>query len=210
MQGIVQHDGNVSEPFNIRSGLKQGCELAPTLLGISLLCSLRHAFSTATEGIYLHTRSDGRLFNLARLKARTEVRQALIRDVLFADDAAVATHTQQELQSLMDRFSQAWRDFGLIISLKKTNVLVQGTEVPPTITIDHVELEVVNQFTYLGSIISNNLSLDAEIGKRMGKPASRLARLTTRVWEYPKLSVKSKMAVYNACVISTLLYGSET
>ena len=68
----------------------------------------------------------------------------------------------------------------------------------------------MNQFTYLGSIISNNLSLDAEIGKRMGKPAFRLACLTTRVWENPKLSVKTKMAVYNACVINTLLYGSET
>ena len=31
-----------------------------------------------------------------------------------------------------------------------------------------------------------------------------------RVWTSPKLSVKTKMAVYNACVISTLLYGSET
>ena len=35
----------------------------------------------------------------------------------FADDAAVATHTQRELQPLMDHFSQACRDFGLTISL---------------------------------------------------------------------------------------------
>ena len=39
-----------------------------------------------------------------------------------------------------------------------------------------------------------------------GKAASTLAR---RVWTSPKLSVKTKMAVYNACVISTLLCGSE-
>ena len=66
------------------------------------------------------------------------------------------------------------------------------------------------QFTYLGSTITDNLSLDAEIDKRIGKAASTLARLTARVWTSPKLSVKTKMAVYNACVISTLLYGSET
>ena len=48
--------------------------------------------------------------------------------MLFADDAAVATHTQEELQSLMDCFSQACKDFGLTISLKKTNVLGQDTE----------------------------------------------------------------------------------
>jgi len=70
----------------------------------SLRDLLRHAFEEARrKGIYLRTRSDGRLFNLARLRAKTKVREALIRDMRFADDAAVATHTQRELQSLMDQ-----------------------------------------------------------------------------------------------------------
>ena len=90
------------------------------------------------------------------------------------------------------------------------NVLGQDTEALPVITIDNYELDAVCQFTYLGSTITDNLSLDAEIDKRIGKAASTLARLTARVWTSPKLSVKTKMAVYNACVISTLLYGSET
>ena len=37
--------------------------------------------------------------------------------MLLADDAAVTTRTQEELQALMDRFSQACKDFGLTISL---------------------------------------------------------------------------------------------
>ncbi len=209
MQGTVQFNGSTLEAFNICSGVKQGCVLAPTLFGIFFALLLKHAFGTSREGIYLRTRSDGRLFNLARLRAKTKVRKVLIRDMLFADDAAVATHTQHELQTLMDYFSQACKDFGLTISLKKTNVLGQGTEAAPTITIDDYELDAVHQFTYLGSTITDNLSLDAEIGQRIGKAATTLARLTTRVWTNPKLTVKTKMAVYNACVISTLLYGSE-
>jgi len=130
--------------------------------------------------------------------------------MLFADDAAVAIHTQRELQTLLDHFSQACRDFGLTISLKKTKILGQGTETPPAITIDDHELDAVHQFTYLGSTITGNLSLDAEIDERIGKAATTLTRLTTRVWTNPKLTVKTKMAVHNACVISTLLYGSET
>jgi len=51
--------------------------------------------------------------------------------MLFANDAAVATHTDRELQTLMDHFSQACRDFVPTISLKKTNVLGQGIEIPP-------------------------------------------------------------------------------
>ena len=209
MKGTVQFNGSTSEPFSILSGVKQGCILAPTLFGIFFALLLKHAFGSTTEGIYLRTRSDGRLFNLARLRAKTKVREVHIRDMLFADDAAVATHTQRELQSLMDRFSQACKDFGLTISLKKTNVLGQSTETPPSITIDDYELDAVHQFTYLGSTITDNLSLDAEVDKRIGKAATAHARLTTRVWTNPKLTVKTKMAVYNACVISTLLYGSE-
>ena len=53
------------------------------------------------------------------------------------------------------------------------------------------------------------LSFDTELNKRIGKAATKLGRLATRVWEKPKLTTKTKMAVYNACVVSTLQYGSE-
>ena len=59
-------------------------------------------------------------------------------------------------------------------------------------------------------LLHYNLSLDAYIDKRIGKAASTLALLTARVWTSPKQSVKTKMVVYNACVTSTLMYGSET
>ena len=98
----------------------------------------------------------------------------------------------------------------MTISLKMTNVLEQDTEAQPVITIDDYERDAVCQFTYLGSTITDNFSLDAEINKRIGNAASTLVRLTARVWTSPKLSVKTDMAVHNACVISTLLYGSET
>ena len=154
MKGTVQFNGNLSEDFEIRSGVKQGCVLAPTLFGIFFALVLRHAFGTSQEGVYLRTRSDGKLFNLARLRAKTKVLETIIRDMLFADDAAVASHTEAGLQSLMDCFSQACKEFGLTISLKKTNVLGQDTPAPPVITIDNYELDVVHEFTYLGSTIT--------------------------------------------------------
>ena len=118
------------------------------------------------------------------------------------------THTQEELQSLMDCSSQACKDLGLTISLKKTNVLGQDTEETPVITIDDYELDAFCQCTYLGSTINDNLSLDAEINKMIGKAASTLARLKARVWTSPKLSVKgqrwqSRMPVLSAhCCIA--------
>jgi len=50
-------DSNLSDLFDIQSGVKQGCILAPT----PLLSSLPHS--------YLQTRLDNKLFNFAQLRA---------------------------------------------------------------------------------------------------------------------------------------------
>ena len=81
MKETVQFNGSSLRPFDIYSGIKQGCVLDPTLFGIFLALLLRHAFGTASEGICLRARSDGRLFNLGRIRAKTKVREALIRDM---------------------------------------------------------------------------------------------------------------------------------
>ena len=143
MKGTVHFNGRSSAPFDIRSGVKQSCVFAPTLFGIFFAVLLKHAFGTAKEGVYLRTRSESRLFNLARLRAKTKVCEVLIRDMLYADDAAITTHTEQELQILMDRFSQACKEFGLSISLKKTYILAQDTTTSPPITIDNYQLDAV-------------------------------------------------------------------
>ena len=173
MKGTVQFNGSSSRPFDIRPKRRQRrVRPRPNAFWVFFALLLRHAFGTASEGSCLRTRLDGRLFNLGHLRAKTKVREALIRDMLFADDAAVTTHSQQQLQALIDRFSQASKDLGLTISLKKTNVLGKDTMELPAITNDDYELDVVEQFTYLGSTITDNLSLDTEIDKRIGKAAT--------------------------------------
>lgn len=210
MKGTVQFGGNLSESFDICNGVKQGCVLAPTLFGIFFSMLLKHAFGDTNEGVFLRTRSDGRLFNLSRLRSNKKVRQALIRDLLFADDAGIATHSESELQFLMDRLSAACKDFGLIISIPKTKILPQGVTEKPSIKIDNYELGVVEDFPYLGSNISGSLSLDTEINKRIGKAAGTLSKLSERVWKNSRLKTSTKMLVYKACIISMLLYGSES
>ena len=209
MQSTVCYNGATSEPFPISSGVKQGCVLAPTLFGIFFSTLLSYAFQNNDDGVYLHTRSDGRLFNLARLRAKTKVRSVTIREALFADDAALATHIKAALQRLVDRLAHACREFGLTISLKKTEVMSQGTESPPSIHIGDYDLNPVSQFQYLGSTISFNLSLEPEISARIAKAAGMMSKLQKRVWDNNNLTNSTKMQVYRACVLSTLLYSSE-
>ncbi|KAF6028806.1 hypothetical protein EB796_012885 [Bugula neritina] len=44
MKETVQYDSNLSELFNIRSGVKQGCVLAPTLFGIFFALKIRFRY----------------------------------------------------------------------------------------------------------------------------------------------------------------------
>ncbi|XP_064423488.1 uncharacterized protein LOC135360406 [Latimeria chalumnae] len=209
MKATVQFDGSISDSFEMKSGVKQGCVLAPTLFGIFSVL-LNCAFKDMEGGVYLHTRSDGKLFNLLRLKAKTKVRKVLIRELLLADDAALIAHDEDLLQELMDRLSRACQAFALTIGIKKTVVLGQGVSQDPSITLNENQLEVVQKFSYLGSTVTTNFSLDEELNIRIGKPATTLSRLTKRVWNNSKLTIKTKMLVYKACVLSTLMYGGET
>ncbi|XP_010764526.1 uncharacterized protein [Notothenia coriiceps] len=109
----------------------------------------------------------------------------------------------------MDRFSAACSEFALIINIKKTVVMHQaGSAASPVMVNEHV-LETVDQFMYLGSTISSDLSLVKEIQTRIGKAATSFSRLRSRAWSNKYLTERTKTRIYQCCVVSVLLYGSE-
>lgn len=71
-------------------------------------------------------------------------------------------------------------------------------------------LEVVEDFVYLGSTISAHLSLDKDIGRHTVKVAALMANLSQRVWENKIVTTNTSIRVYQARVLSMLLYSSET
>jgi hypothetical protein len=81
----------------------------------------------------------------------------------------------------------------------KTQVIVHGGTERPTLFIDNRELEVVDQFTYLGSTVNNKLSLDQEINIRVGKAVTTINRLTKRVWVNRKLTLLKNPCLTSMC-----------
>ena len=130
--------------------------------------------------------------------------------MLFADNAALTSHTEDALQRLIRSFASACMEFGLTISLKKTNIMGQDVSSAPNIPIGDYALEVVDEFVCLGSSISSNLSFDTKLNTRIGKASTAMAHLATGVWDNSMLTTNTKMKVYQTCVLSTLLHSSET
>lgn len=214
MNARVIEQGLVSDSFSVQNGVKQGCTMAPILFALFFAAMLHDAFHDTDIGVYIQYRTSGKLYNLRRFQARTKVLLALIRDLLFADDCGLFTHTVEDMQILMNRFAVSAKRFGLTISIKKTQVMFvppRGTPyVPPVITVDSVPLQVVDQFTYLGSTISANHSIDAEITNRIAKASSSFGALTSRLWNVRGIKQQTKLAVYHAVVLPTLLYAAES
>ena len=77
-----------------------------------------------------------KLFNPACLQAKTKVCKVMLWDFFFADDAALVTHSEEKLENLLDRFSNASEAFRLSISLKKMKVMWKGSEATLSLTIN--------------------------------------------------------------------------
>ena len=215
-RGQVRLNGDLSEPFPISNGVKQGCVLALTLFSIFFTMMLKQATVDLDndEEVYVRYRLHGSLFNLRRLQAHTKTQERLIQKLLFADDAALVAHTERALQRMTSCFADASRLFGLEVSLKKTEVLHQPTpheeNRPPYIIIGDTEMKSIQQLTYLGCTISSDAKIDKEIDNRLAKANSSFGRLYKRVWNNKCLKCKTKIRVYRAVVLTTLLFSSET
>ena len=114
--------------------------------------------------------------NVARLRAKTKVKTVLVRDILFDDDAALETHSEIAMQRLINKFASVCENFDLTISLKKTSVSAQDVSQAPEIKIGNHTLDVVDEFTYLGSTIFIDLSPDSEISRRIVKATGTMSK----------------------------------
>ena len=72
------------------------------------------------------------------------------------------------------------------------------------------KLQVVDKFTYLGSTLSRAVHIDDEVTARAVKASVAFDRLRTNVWERNRIRLDTKLKVYKAVELPTLLYACET
>ena len=196
-----------SSSFPVEVGVKQGCVLAPIIFNLLLVAVtlVSHRDLQSSDCARIEYRLDGGLFNLRRLQAKTKTSSAMISVLQYADDAAFPSLTAGGLQRSFDVISEAYLRVGLVINATKTEIL--GASSPDAPTFSSLKTE---NLTYLGSNLSFSGDLTNEIQRRINLASSAFGRLSKGVFDNQDLTIHTKIAVYNAVVISTVLYGCET
>jgi transcription termination factor 2 len=80
----------------------------------------------------------------------------------------------------------------------------------PVITVDGQRLVGADKFVYLGSTLSRSANIDEEVAHRVARASASFGRLRDKVWDRRGLSVETKLKVYKAVVLPSLLYACET
>ena len=131
----------------------------------------------------------------------------------ISDDAALLAKTRIGAEQALQDCSANNTTFGLRLSTFKTKFMSAGREVKsedrPPIEIENSEIECVKEFPYLGSIIAANRRMDPDVEKRLSQASKAFGALRKSVFSDKNLSLCTKREVYQECVISVLLYGSE-
>jgi hypothetical protein len=133
----------------------------------------------------------------------------VIHTVKYADDLVLLAREENVLQGVVDRLIEIGRFYGMEMNVEKTKVMrISRQPSPMKIIIDKKQLENLEYFNYLSSMITNDARCTREIKSRivMAKAAfNKQKNLFTS-----KLDLKLRMKLVKSYIWSIALYGAET
>ena len=185
----VYLNGEVGEWFRTTVGVRQGCLLSPTVFNVFLekimADALEHHQGTVSIG------------------GRT------ITNLRFADDIDGLAGSEQELSNLVECLDKSAAAYGMEISAAKTKLMTNNERgIQADITANGEKLETVQNFKYLGAIVSDEGSRP-EILARIAMTTAALAKLQP-IWRDKSISLISKIKLMRSLVHSVFLYACET
>ena len=112
------------------------------------------------------------------------------------------------MQKKTNRLKSFASQAGLRVNSTKTEVMALNVNNTTPIKLGDEVLRYVDRFTYLGSVFTKGGGADEDINRRLSQ-ASTAFRMLEPVWRSSQYSCITKVKLYQSCVVSVLLYGSE-
>ena len=132
----------------------------------------------------------------------------------FAVDVAIHATSRAAFEKATVQFVDMAAEWGLKVSLEKIKGMDVGKSLDPSeaspVRVANGTIEVVQDFSFLGSTISDDGVVTADVSTRIGKASRAFGCLQWFIFRNHHLSTATKREVYKATVLSVLLYGAET
>ena len=186
----IAHAGQLSESFEVKTGVWQGCLLSPFLF----LLVIDWIMKTTTTG-----RNNGIQWTL----------WTQLDDLNFADDLALLSHNHSQMQDKTTLLETTSAGTGLKINRKKTELMKLNTTANAPITVGGEPIREVESFVYLGSVVDHQGGTDRDVTARIGKARAAFVMLKN-IWASGGISMRTKLRIFDSNVKSVLLYGCET
>ena len=190
MRCRIAHTGLLSESFEVKTRVWQGCLLSPFLF----LLIIDWIMKTTTTG---------------RNKCIQWTLWMQLDDLDFADDLALLSHNHSQMQDKASLLETTSAETGLKINRKKTELMKMNTTGNAPVTVGGEPIEKVESFVYLGSVIDQQGGTDQDISARIGKARATFVMLKN-IWASGGFSLRTKLCIFNSSAKSVLLYGCET
>ncbi len=158
-EATVRTECGDSEWFTIGQGVRQGCILSPYLFNIYAEWIMRNALDGYSGTVSIGGRP--------------------ITNLRYADDTTLIAKTASDLQDLIDRVKKGSEEYGLYLNVKKTKVMICGGNPEQQVQADGDDIEVVNTFNFLGSLIVNEGGSSQEIKRRLAMARTSAVALVT-------------------------------
>lgn len=176
----------LGKEFRIKRGVRQGDPMSPKLFSAVLENVFRNL-----DWEHLGLNIDGRKLNHLR----------------FADDIVLLEENPKALEKMIQALNTESSKVGLKMNITKTK-LMTNSEIRP-IEIDGQKVEYVDEYCYLGQIISPKDQTTKEINKRIANGWKKYWSLK-EVVKAKEHNMATKRKVFNTCILPCITYGCET
>jgi len=133
----------------------------------------------------------------------------IIHTVRYADDLVLLAKEGKVLQDMVDKLTETGRCYGMEMNVEKTKVMrISRQPSPVKIMINQKQLENVESFKYLGSILTNDGRCTCEIKCRIATAKTAFNKKRTLFTSTLDLELRKKLV--KCYVWSIALYGAET
>lgn len=180
---------SLSEPFSVSQGVKQGCLLSPVLFSL-----------------YLNDLHD-------LLPGGVEVAGTTVKLLMYADDIVLLSTSPDVLQKMIDALYSYCKKWGLKVNLAKSKILIfrEGPRFSKLLgwTLGEEKIEIVNEYKYLGVILTYNLSLLKHLDLKLATAKNAINATWISYINNPKISILNKLKIFNAAARSIMFYSVQ-